>query len=450
MQTTTQPHHFSQGSSKPGATRDLDALAAGAKVGRNRAVDLYRAVAMLAVAVGHWVAMVAFRSEGELITGNALEFGPSFSAITWILQVMPLFFMVGGFASAASLDSKFDPTRSAFAQRSDWTAARLARLLPPVKALATTWLVVLGIGYLMGVSALVNAAAVAAAIPLWFLANYTADVVIAPHVLPLFRRSPGKVAAGAVGLFVALEVARLAGDQVFSQLNWILGWFLFQMAGFAWRDGLLPKGRSLAVLAVGLWIAAFVLVTAGPWPVTMVGFHGIAHNPTHPPTLALLVFGAAQSASAIYFAPRVTAWLERTPLAWKSVVGANSFAMTVYLWHMTAAVLVLGALDATGLLSGARPGTAGWWLAKIPFIALCVAVLGLIVPRLSKIERAALLSPKGQWPFSPTALLIGAVLVSVAIKAWTAGSIAMIIPSLVVVIASTKFLTTALRTTEAE
>ncbi len=420
-------------------------MAAGAKAGRNRAVDLYRAVAMLAVAVGHWVAMVAFRQDdGELITGNALEFVPSFSGITWILQVMPLFFMVGGFASAASLDSKTPKGQtSTFAERSSWTASRLARLLPPVKALAITWLIIIGLGYLTGMSALTNAGAVAAAIPLWFLANYTADVVIAPHVLPLFRRSPGVVAAGAVGLFLALEVARLAGDHVFSQINWILGWFLFQMAGFAWRDGLLPTGRTLAGVAAGLWASAIALVAFGPWPVTMVGFHGIDHNPTHPPTLALLVFGAAQSATAIYFAPRVTAWLERVPMAWKSVVVANSFAMTVYLWHMTAAVVVLGAFDASGLLSGAQPGTATWWLAKIPFIAACIGVLALIVPKISKIERAALLSPKGDWPFSPVALLGGAVLVSVALKAWTAGSIALMIPSLIIVIGASKFVTLA-------
>ena len=420
-------------------------MAAGAKAGRNRAVDLYRAVAMLAVAVGHWVAMVAFRQDdGELTTGNALEFVPSFAGITWILQVMPLFFMVGGFASAASLDSK-NPTgqSSTFAERSSWTASRLARLLPPVKALAITWLVIIGLGYLTGMSALTNAGAVAAAIPLWFLANYTADVVIAPHVLPLFRRSPGLVAAGAVGLFLALEIARLAGDHVFSQINWILGWFLFQMAGFAWRDGLLPTGKTLAALAAGLWASAIVLVAFGPWPVTMVGFHGIDHNPTHPPTLALLMFGAAQSATAIYFAPRVTAWLERTPMAWKSVVVANSFAMTVYLWHMTAAVVVLGAFDASGLLSGAQPGSVAWWLAKIPFIAVCVGVLALIVPKLSKIERSALLSPKGDWPFSPVALLGGAVLVSVALKAWTAGSIALMVPSLIIVVGASKFVTLA-------
>ena len=35
----------------------LRQLAAGAKADRNRAIDAYRAIAMIAVAVGHWMAM---------------------------------------------------------------------------------------------------------------------------------------------------------------------------------------------------------------------------------------------------------------------------------------------------------------------------------------------------------------------------------------------------------
>lgn len=428
-------------------TPNLGDMAAGAKAGRNRAVDLYRAVAMLAVAFGHWIAIVAYRRDGELITGNALEFVPSFSQVTWVLQVMPLFFMVGGFASAASLDSLTkspkpgQASRTTLQRRTDWTASRLARLLPPVGMLATTWLVIIVGGYGLGISALTNAGAVAAAVPLWFLANYVADVIIAPHVLPMFRRSPALVAAGALALFGALEAIRLAGDHTISQFNWILGWFLFQMVGFAWKDGLLPTGRTLAASAAALWAAAVALVVVGPYPITMVSFDGLEHNPTHPPTLALIMFGFAQSATAIAFAPRVTSWLERNPLAWKGVVGANSVAMTIYLWHMTAGALVLGLLDLTGMLSSAEPGTAGWWIAKVPFVLGCLGVLALIVPKLSKIERTALLTPKGVWPLHPALLLTLAVVVACALKAWPLGSIGVIVPCLVVISLASKVLT---------
>ena len=81
-------------------------MAGAAKADRNRAIDLYRAIAMVAVAVGHWMAMnIAVDASGELIAGNALEAAPGMAIMTWLFQVMPLFFVVGGYSSAMSLDS---------------------------------------------------------------------------------------------------------------------------------------------------------------------------------------------------------------------------------------------------------------------------------------------------------------------------------------------------------
>lgn len=60
-----------------GSAPSVSDLAANTKADRNRAVDFYRAVAMLAVAFGHWLALVAIQdADGELIGGNALSFVP--------------------------------------------------------------------------------------------------------------------------------------------------------------------------------------------------------------------------------------------------------------------------------------------------------------------------------------------------------------------------------------
>ncbi len=438
-------------------TPSLKDMAGAVKAGRNRAVDFYRAVAMLAVAFGHWMVIVAYRdNDGSTVTGNGLEFVPSFAYATWILQVMPLFFMVGGYASAASLDSKGmgGLGRKATAnEKASWIASRLARLLPPVAALASFWLIALLVGAVTGTGALIGAGAVAAAIPLWFLANYTADIILAPHVLPWFRRSPLATAGVGLGLFTCFEGLHLFGPAALdpiglgwltkaAHVNWIIGWFLFQVIGFAWRDGLVPTGRRLVATASGLWVVAIVAVAVGPWPVSMVHFPSLAFSPTHPPSLALLLFGAAQSATAITLAPRITAWLERQANAWKTVVVANSMAMSVYLWHMTAGVITLAVFDLTGLLSvsifTAAPGSITWFVAKAPFVLVSMMLLGLALPSLARIERNALLSPKADWPdrgpSSIIALLVGAVIVSAALKGWTSGNIAMIAACLPVVI----------------
>ena len=88
---------------------------------------------MLAVSIGHWAAIVmSTDADGDLVTGNALEFAPSMSWITWILQVMPLFFVVGGFSSAMSLDSH----NGRGGRPQDWVAARLRRMLAPTTTLS--------------------------------------------------------------------------------------------------------------------------------------------------------------------------------------------------------------------------------------------------------------------------------------------------------------------------
>lgn len=450
------------------STTTLSEMAGAVKAGRNRAVDFYRAVAMLAVAIGHWLVIVAYRdADGSIVAGNGLSFVPEFAYATWLFQVMPLFFMVGGYASAASLDSKglgrpstggeADGKRSSAVHT--WIAHRLARLLPPVSVLAGFWLVGLAVGFGLGVGPLVGAGAIAAAIPLWFLANYTADIVIAPYVLPWFRRSPVGTAATGAALFISFEMLNIFGPGLLdpiglgwltsaAHVNWIVGWFLFQILGFAWRDGLLPTGRQLAMTTAGLWAVAIAAVAIGPWPVSMVHFPGLSFSPTHPPSVALIMFGMAQSATAIALAPRITAWLEDNAQAWRAVVAANAMAMSVYLWHMTAGVLALAAFDLSGLLSTswftAAPATGAWWLAKVPFVMVSAAVLAVALPWLSRIERNALLSPKAEWPSrgpaSAIALLLGAVVTSIALKGWTGGNLGLLAACLPVVIVADRAL----------
>ncbi|MEM9654931.1 MAG: acyltransferase [Actinomycetota bacterium] len=399
-------------------------LAAAAGRDRNRAVDLYRAVAMVAVALGHWAAiMIATDADGNLISGNALEAAPSLAVMSWLFQVMPLFFVVGGFSSAMSLDAHV--RRDGKPQ--DWIAGRLRRVLAPTAVLAAVWFGLLIFGNLLGVGSLVAVGATAAAIPLWFLSNYTVDTAIAPYLLPRFRRNPALVAGGGIALFVALEASRFAGVPYLPQLNWILGWLLFQTAGFAWRDHLLPTGRRLVAAAGVLWVLAIAAVTVGPYPVSMVHFPGIGDlSPTHPPSVALMLFGAAYSATALSFAPALSAWLAkptaRSRAAWTAVVAGNSMAMTVYLWHFTAAVAAGAVLYGIGFLPTAAAGTAAWWIQKLPLIALSAVFLAAIVALFGRYERGALLAERTPWVGGQASMIAVAAAVSVAIKVWTSGN----------------------------
>ncbi|NNF54629.1 MAG: acyltransferase [Acidimicrobiales bacterium] len=389
---------------------------------RNRAIDLYRAVAMLMVAFGHWLAISVFVDDtGTLQAGNALDLAPQFAPISWLMQVMPLFFVVGGFASAASLDAH---RRNVTATDADWLSARLRRLYTPVAVLAATWFGLIVVGTMVGVGGLAVLAAGAAAIPLWFIANYTIDTAIAPKTLPAFRANPARFAGFLVGAIVSLEVLRFIDLGVFnpiSHLNWVLGWLGFQVAGFAWKDGLIRPGRFLAMAGAVVLGAAIVLVTVGPYPVSMVHFDGIGSlSPTHPPSLALMLFGTGYSALAIAAAPAVNRLIDRQPGLWKATIAANSMAMSVYLWHFTAAVIAGGVFYALGILPTAITGSTAWWIQKIPLILASTVVLAGVVALVSRFERAALFAKRAASAYSYRFLLTLSLMLSFAVKGlWT-------------------------------
>ncbi len=382
---------------------------------RNRAVDFYRAAAMAVVAVGHWLGMVAVLDDGELAGGNLLDFSPEYGWITWIGQVMPLFFFVGGFASATSLRSA---ERKGVAP-ADWIATRLRRMVTPAAALAGFWAVCLVAAGALGGFGVVAFGAAAAAIPLWFLANYTIDTALAPFTFRWFRARPLLFVGTLAGVFAVAEAARFAGIPVVPQINWVIGWLGFQVAGFAWQAGRLPTGRALAAVAALLWLLAIAAVTVGPWPAVMLHHGGLEHSPTHPPSTALLLFGFAYSFTAAALAPAVTRWLERSRRAWQLTISANVIAMSVYLWHMTAAVAVVGLAHVFSHVPAVEPGTAAWWATKPSFLLANLVVLVPIVVLVAPVERRALLGGTTAWRWGLPSMLMAAGLLSISIKAWS-------------------------------
>lgn len=404
-----------------------DALAAQTPADRNRAVDFYRAAAMLMVALGHWLGTVVLIHHGKLTGGNLLDYAPEYGWITWIGQVMPLFFFVGGFASATSLRS----AERRGVRPADWIATRLHRMVAPAAALATFWVVALAIGALTGGFGIVALAAIGAAIPLWFLANYTIDTALAPFTFRWFRARPKTFTATLLVLFAIAEAAGFAHIPVIPQLNWVIGWLGFQVAGFAWQDGMLPTGRRLVALAAGFWALAIAAVTIGPWPAVMLHHGGIEHSPTHPPSTALLLYGFAYSFTAAALAPAVNRWLQRSARAWTFTIAANSVAMSVYLWHMTAGMIVIGLAYVVGLVPDVQAGTSAWWLTKIPFLLVNIVVLVPLVKKVAPIEQRALLSGPSTWRWGIRSMLVVATILSLSVKAWSSPHVPVLIAGLV-------------------
>jgi hypothetical protein len=372
---------------------------------------------MCAVALGHWLAAsVSVNSAGKLTGENGLGKMPQLHWITWIFQVMPLFFCLGGFSNAASLDAH----RRSHGRSADWVGARLRRLTQPAVWLAGVWLAVLGLSVATGVgTSIVGAALSVAAIPLWFLANYVVDTALAPTTLRLHRRHGARFSCCLVAAFLGIEAARLVGVPFIPQANIVLGWMLFQVLGFWWRDGLLPSPTRLLGIAVTSFAVCGAMVSLGPWPIAMVSVPGADFVNTWPPSAALLAFGIGYCCVAIAAASRVSRFLEEHASTWKVVAIANMFSMTVYLWHFTAITLAGGLFYLFGWLPTGEIGSGSWFIQKLPIIGVAIVVLTGIIVVLGGKERAGLLSTEHFPPANPMSVVLTAAAIAGGFELWT-------------------------------
>ncbi|AQT79056.1 hypothetical protein B1R94_06880 [Mycolicibacterium litorale] len=340
-----------------------------ATVVRARAMDLYRVCALLLIVVGHWVAASLTFSDGGFWRENPLVDLPWTQWLTWIFQVVPVFFVVAGYASAVSWSRRGDdePTQA-------WLRRRLVRPLGPTAVYVMFVLVVVVTLQAVGVAgAELDFGAWAVAMHLWFLGIYVLVVALTPVAVAAQRRWGLWVPAVMVAVVAALDLAALGAHLAYAGWpNYLLVWAVFYQLGIAWHDGLLPARRTLP-LAGGCAVALVLLVTLGGYPVSMIGVPGAAVNNTGPPNLALLALGGVQAGLVLAAAPAVNRALT-SARAQRVLTVANDNVMALYLWHMMPVVVVALAGYPTGLLPQPTLGSAAWWLFRLEWIAMLAVV----------------------------------------------------------------------------
>jgi peptidoglycan/LPS O-acetylase OafA/YrhL len=361
----------------------LRRLAERTPASRQRFVDLLRAIAIVAVILGHWLVTVVEYRNGQPTGRSALPDLRWTHPITWLVQVMPIFFLVGGYANAASLISHYRKGQRA----GDWLVHRAARLVRPSTALIVVMAAGAGVAQLWGADPpLVRLVVWTAAIPLWFLSVYFIVVALAPLMWALHRRYGAAVPLLLVALVAAGDLARLYGDEVWGNGSFLFGWLAVHQIGFFWHEGRLPtRPRTLWALLAGGLAVLLVLVVPGPYPVSMINVPGERLHNMSPPSLALLALFTVQLAVALLVWRPAERWLRRTR-PWMAVIAVNAVVLTVFLWHMTAAILLAAALHAAGLLPTPAAGSGAWWAWRLPWLAMLTAVLAVLVAVFGPIE----------------------------------------------------------------
>ena len=390
-------------------------LAAATPATRDRVVDFLRGVSILMVIFGHWFIGVVSWQDGVIRTTSAIGVTPGLWLLTWVFQVMPIFFFVGGYANATAYASSAARGEPALA----FVRRRISRLLRPSLVFLGVWAAIQLILHLFDVGAptaprLWGETTLLRGLrpppqtlpfgPMWFLAFYLVVVTIAPLTVRLHRRFGWTViwvmAAGAV----AADIAGFLVDGIWRWCNVVFVLLLPHQLGHLLADGSLDRipRRVFWWMVVG-GLAGLVLLTnplifepfgnvrfdwfpgIGYYPKSLTGVDQEVVSNAYPPTLCYLLGGVWTIGAAMLLRPRLAAWLER-PRPWRFTIGVNATIMTLFLWHMTAFLLAVLALWPLGF--GREPGgSARWWLERPLWIAASALILVGLVAVFSRFER---------------------------------------------------------------
>ena len=380
-------------------------MAARTPESRNRYVDFLRAVSILMVISGHWLVAAPYVVDGELTLSSMLAYQRWTQLLTWVFQVMPVFFFVGGYSNGVSWQAALRDGKS----YAEWLNGRLQRLVGPVLPLLVVWALLGIVAHVSGVRPeMVKAGSQMALIPIWFLAVYIGVVVLVPLTYRAWRRW-GMASFWTLAILVAVnDVLFFAADiRAVGWLNYGFIWIGVHQLGYAWRDGKLQTGWNALWWSVAGLAILIGLVTLGPHPLSMVSVPGEEVSNSLPPKLPMLLLGMIQIGLALALESPVRRWLER-PTPWTATVLVNGMIMTIFLWHLTASTLITGVavqLGNVGLTM--EPGSGMWWATRPLWLGIFVIALAGLALVFGIFERGGAGGP----PAAAWRQIVGAALI---------------------------------------
>ncbi|MFN6121102.1 MAG: acyltransferase family protein [Actinomycetes bacterium] len=338
------------------------AAPADASAGRNTYVDFLRAVSLIVVVLWHWAfTIVIWEDDGPHAT-SPIGFTTGLWLATWLLQVMPLFFYIGGYAHLTSW------TRAQARGVSIWsfTGRRLRQLAVPALSLFAVWLV---LGSVLGAVfdlTWVGRAVFLVVSPLWFIAIYLVLVALLPIAIRLHQRFDSIVIVFLAGAALAVDIARFRYDLEWLGIaNMLFVWGLCHQLGFFYdRIVALHRRIDWTLLWAGLFGLAG-LVFSGLYPGSMVGVPGERSNMA-PPSICIVALVAFQAGVVEIIRPAMQRRLARA--RWQRANElVNRFSMPLFLFHTTGMALHRAVRYA---IAGERNEPTSpdlwWWLSR-PF-----------------------------------------------------------------------------------
>lgn len=375
---------------------------------RDRAIDVIRIVSLLGVVLGHTVMATSIIDDEVFIWSNLLTESVVFQALTWVFQIMPLFFFAG---VAACVDA----WRSGDSW-GDWLMRRCTRLYRPVFYYLAFWISALTIlRYFLPEHVYEPVAGISIQL-LWFLGAYVLVLAAVPMLSRITTAARLTAAVAGTYTFVAVIDAVRINIDVPSAVGYLnlVAWLIPGMLGVGYRRHLLA-GRTALLLGAAMFVVNLMLMWVGPYELSLVGIETQQLKNMTPPSLLLAGHAIMMCALATAAAPAVARWARRPRVWWLTVIG-NSGAMTLYLWHIPLLLGVHLAFDYLGYprYDADAPGFIALSILQLAIMAGLVATAFVFLRPLEN-------NPLPMWDGGHVAVP-GARSTAVGVLLWVAGA----------------------------
>ena len=288
--------------------------------------------------------------------------------LTWLLQLVPLFFFAGGHANLLA----WRACRQAGGGYTDYLVDRIGWLIRPTLAFVIAWLVIpLSLELLRAPEPAVAAFSRLIVQPLWLLGLYVVVVAATPLLHRLHRAAPIgtplALLAGVVGL-------GLLNGSLAAHAGGVLVAWLFAQLSFHYADGRLwrlPRWALLAV-AAGAFAGLIAITTLGTEPLLQLA-EPSPYAAFAPSALGVLLIGVAQVClTALPREPKLRTVAASRPA--RAVAVVRAAPMTAYLVYLCAMLLLEGIV---GVARRAGVTTDGFeWLTE-PRTILALGMLAM-------------------------------------------------------------------------
>jgi len=378
--------------------------------GRDRVTDAVKALALALVMIGHGLAWTRL-PDGSIT--NTLEAAPQLFVLTWVLQILPLFFLLAG----AGLRGLINRQGGA-----DY-ARRVERLVAPVLPLLLITVILVLVATPFVDDNIRDAIGLLPVQLTWFIAVYLLVIAAAPALARV--HTPLHILGWFAGIAV-VDVLRFNVSEAIGWLNLFLVWALFAIIGLRFADVRRISPTRLLAAAIACVAGAIALIVLGPYSAAMISTDAVpgASN-LAPPTTVLALIGVAQTCLLALSWPWLERLLQRDGL-WVPIAVFASRSMQLYLFHMLFLAIGIGIV----LSVGGAPSPLGpiWWLQHVLVFVGAIGATWFCAPALSaassRLSAALSRLPRGTFGLSAGQVRLAAALAGLALLTISEGGLA--------------------------